>query len=115
MLSCNLPGSECCSLQPHSKKLERYEMDIFGLEINAASHAVMSILFTSGFMFGCLSSRGSIFYKFMVLAIFAPLFQWLIHVNLWFVFIPFLMGVFIAKAKLLRKIFTLFGLDKKTE
>ena len=115
--SCSYVSCQGANIAPynHVKNLERCAVDIFGLEINADSHTVMSILFISGFTFGCLITRGNIFFKFLVLAIYVSLFQWLIHANLWFVFAPFLMGVFIANAKSLRKIFTLFRLDKKTE
>lgn len=80
-------------------------MDIFGLEINSASLTIMGVMFFFGVTFGWLCRKGNLFFIVVGLLLFSSLFEWMKHVDLWFITLPFILGFLVHTAKpLWRKI-----------
>lgn len=74
-------------------------MEIFGLVINTASLTIMGAMLFFGVAFGWLCRKGNLFFIVLGLLVFSSLFEWMKHVNMWFITIPFILGFLVHTAK----------------
>lgn len=74
--------------------------------MNTESYVFLGIVFFLGLVLGWFCRKGNIIMMFIGIAIFAPLLDFIMAANVWFLTVPFVLGFLVHTAKPLYKKFT---------